>query len=246
MTSNEAESMTTASTPQPPPSGAPFNAVEEVIYRRRSVRAYKKRQVPDYLVRRVLEAGRFAPSAANAMPWKFIVVRDQAMIEEMTRDSVDFCKRLLRLDYTNPRQRRRAWMVRLLQRLMPKSLHPLVLAAMWQIGEGKLGIWHGAPTVIVILADRRAPGNHFIDAGIAGQNMVLAANSLGLGTCWVGFAELLTRVPKWKKQLGIKPPFELAGSIALGFPKGEADGYVTRETHAIDWYDEDGSFSVKY
>ena len=66
-----------------PESGAPFNEVEEVIYRRRSVRVYKKKQVPEYLIQRLLETARFAPSAGNGQTWKFIVIQDPEMIKEM-------------------------------------------------------------------------------------------------------------------------------------------------------------------
>ena len=84
---------TRAPVPEP---GAPFNPVEEIIFNRRSVRYYQKEQVPEYLVRRVLEAGRFAPSAGNAQPWKFVVVQDSVMIEEMTREIVTACRRTVR------------------------------------------------------------------------------------------------------------------------------------------------------
>jgi hypothetical protein len=33
-------------------------------------------------------------------------------------------------------------------------------------------------------------------------------------------------------------------SIALGYPKGQPDGYVNRETKPIDWFAEDGTFKV--
>lgn len=235
-----------SSSAKPPASGAPFNAVEEVIFRRRSVRVYRKRQVPAYLVRRVIEAGRFAPSAGNAMPWKFIVVRDAAMIEEMTSDCIEVCKKLSKLDYTREGRRGRGRITRMLQRMMPNDLHPVPLRAMWEIAEGRFGVWHGAPTVIIILVDTRAPGKCLIDVGITGQNMVLAAHSLGLGTCWVGFVELLNRKPRWKERLGIRKPYIIGNSLALGFPRGSPDGYVPRETHAIDWYAGDGSFRQEY
>ena len=53
-----------------------FTETEKVILSRRSVRWYKKEQVPEFMVKRILEAGRFAPSAGNCQPWKFVVVRE--------------------------------------------------------------------------------------------------------------------------------------------------------------------------
>jgi nitroreductase len=226
---------------EPPQSGDGFNEVEDVIYRRRSVRAYKKAQIPEYLIRRILETGRFAPSAGNGQSWKFMVIRDGEMIEEMTRDVVRKCRRIARLfDYTEPGRERRMWRAKAAQRLMPRALHPVPFGAIKLIAEGRLGVWHGAPTVILLLADRRTPGDERLDLGIAGQNMVLTAHSYGLGTCWVSFATLLAGSKNWKKRLGVEYPYRLYTSIAVGWPKGTPDGYVTRETQAIDWYDEDG------
>jgi len=49
---------------------------QELVRRRRSIRAYRPDPVEEEKLRRVLEAGRLAPSAANRQPWHFIVVRD--------------------------------------------------------------------------------------------------------------------------------------------------------------------------
>ena len=231
----------------PPEQGAPFNPVEDVIYRRRSVRFYQEKQVSEYLVRKILEAGRFAPSAGNAQPWKFIVVQDQKMIAEMTRDVVNICKRITKfVDYTEPGNKRKEWRAKLLQRFMPNGFHPIPFSAMKSMAEGKLSVWHGAPTVIVLLADMRAPGQPELDIGIAGQNMVLTAHSLGLGTCWVSFITPLARSSRWKERLGIRYPYKLVTSIAVGYPRGNPDGHVTRETQAIDWFTEEGTFKVIY
>jgi len=228
-----------------PKPGAEHNAVEQVIFRRRSVRLYQKRPVPEYLVRRILEAGRFAPSAGNGQPWKFIVVRDPAMIEEMRRDVVAGCKKVKKLiDYTQRGAEKKEWRARLLQRFWPNMFHPVPLAAMSLVAEERLGVWHGAGTVILLLADMRAPGKPALDIGIAGQNMVLAAHSMGLGTCWVSFATILETMGKWKDRLDIAYPYKLMTSIGIGFPKGVPDGEISRETQAIDWYATDGSFKI--
>lgn len=48
----------------------------EVIKKRRSVRKYKPDPISDDVLKRILEAGRIAPSAKNIQPWKFIVIKD--------------------------------------------------------------------------------------------------------------------------------------------------------------------------
>ncbi|MCP4753815.1 MAG: nitroreductase [Proteobacteria bacterium] len=50
--------------------------IYEAIALRKSVRAFTGRQVPDEVVKRLLESARLAPSASNRQEWRFVVVRD--------------------------------------------------------------------------------------------------------------------------------------------------------------------------
>jgi len=61
--------------------------VLEAIKTRRSIRKYEKRPVPEELLEKILEAGRWAPSANNAQPWNFIVLRDEGIRRELARVS---------------------------------------------------------------------------------------------------------------------------------------------------------------
>jgi nitroreductase len=51
--------------------------VLEAIKTRRSIRKYKSDPVPEEMMEKILEAGRWAPSANNSQPWKFIVLKDE-------------------------------------------------------------------------------------------------------------------------------------------------------------------------
>jgi nitroreductase len=46
----------------------------EALARRRSVRKYKKQDLPQGTVEKLLEAARLAPSSGNVQPWTFVVV----------------------------------------------------------------------------------------------------------------------------------------------------------------------------
>ncbi len=59
----------------------------EVIKKRKSVRKYNSKKVPDDVLNRILEAGRIAPSAKNIQPWKFVVVRDPALKKQIAEAS---------------------------------------------------------------------------------------------------------------------------------------------------------------
>ena len=231
-----------------PKPGDAFNSVENVIYSRRSVRFYEKnKQVPEYIVRRIIEAGRFAPSAGNGQPWKFIVVQDQKMIKEMEDDVIKKLKLVMRFAwYLGSWTKHKEWVAKFLMRFLPNMFHPVPFGAMRLIADGKLGLWHGAPTVLILLADKRSPGEPSLDTGIAGENMVLTAHSYGLGTCWVSFMTPLKMYAKWRKRLGIRYPYKLVTSIAIGYPRGVPDGNVSRETQAIDWFGENGTFKIVY
>lgn len=214
-------------------------ATEEVILRRRSVRVYKKKQVPEFMIRRILEAGRFAPSAGNCQPWKFVVVRDPELIRGMTDTTVKICK-IFRwmLDYrwTKSVWRRLNAIINI--RLKPNDLHPVPFGAVGFIADRRLSLYHGAPTVILIFKDVRGVGSPDLDCGIAGQNMVLAAHSMGLGTCWVSFAKLAFQYGRrWKKKFGIAYPYKFVTSLSIGWPVGKPDGMVERPTHTVDWYE---------
>ncbi|MFQ5919304.1 MAG: nitroreductase family protein [Thermoplasmata archaeon] len=50
-----------------------------------AVRSFTDQEVPEEMILRVLEAGRWAPSSMNSQPWHFVVVRDRATLQELSR-----------------------------------------------------------------------------------------------------------------------------------------------------------------
>jgi nitroreductase len=58
-----------------------------LIKTRRSVRRYSNKNVSNELIEEIIDAARFAPSAHNHQPWKFIVTRDKDKLEEIAEDS---------------------------------------------------------------------------------------------------------------------------------------------------------------
>ncbi len=77
-----------------------------------------------------------------------------------------------------------------------------------------------SPVVIVGLGDKKAsPTWHVVDTTIALQQMVIAATSKGLGTCWIGsFYE-----DKVRSALEIPERYTVVAMIALGYPKEKVD-----------------------
>jgi len=58
-------------------------ALLSLLKSRRSIRRYRPDPVPDEMVTQILEAGRWAPSASNRQPWSFVVVRDEAIRQQI-------------------------------------------------------------------------------------------------------------------------------------------------------------------
>jgi len=208
-----------------------WNETEKVILTRRSVRVYQDKQVPEELIKRILEAGRFAPSAGNVQPWKFIVVRDPKVLNLLEESTIGACQKIIEMS-GNAKP--------------PQPFHPVPTSGMLNIAARRFGVLHGAPTVILIFKDVRGLHSPDLDCGIAGQNMILAATSLGLGTCWVNFLNVAFEfVPQVKEFFGVEYPFEFLTSFTVGYPKGNPFGMVERDTHAVEWY-ENGSKQVIY
>ncbi len=55
--------------------------VLEAIRTRHSIRAYTDQEVPETTIQELLEAAMCAPSAGNARPWHFVVMRDRAVLD---------------------------------------------------------------------------------------------------------------------------------------------------------------------
>ena len=58
-------------------------SVLEAIMNRKSIRRYKNDPIPEEVLTRILEAARWAPSGKNLQPWRFIVVRDKHLRQEL-------------------------------------------------------------------------------------------------------------------------------------------------------------------
>lgn len=227
------------------PAGKPdlsaWTAVEEVILNRRSTRAFKKEPLPDFMIRRILEAGRYAPSAGNSQPWKFAVVKNPEILEAMEKDAIKVAKLFMWfLDYNRPSFFRRVLLkpyTKMIIRFQKNQLHPVPFGLLSEIAKGNAPVFHGAPTLILLYEDVRGVSCPATDIGICGQNMVLAAHSMGAASCWIGLVKLLMYLPKWRKFFGVKYPYKLNDLIAVGWPKVKSDGKVPKEVQLVDWYE---------
>lgn len=201
------------------------------------------------MIHRVIEAGRFAPSAGNNQPWKYIVIQNRDLISEINQKCKKFIKLIMRgtmpdtwLEKQTPgdsNAKLKKWqkvVTNLLVKWRAGDLDPRARGGMNTVtSDPDYDIF--APTLIIILADKRGIGSIELDTGICAQNMILAAHSLGLGTCYIGLIDGLMMYPGFRKSLGIRHPFEIITSITLGYPQGQIDNIVKREQARVNWID---------
>ena len=83
--------------------------------------------------------------------------------------------------------------------------------------------FYGAPTVIVVLADKNAP-NHVQDASLVMGILMNAAFSLGVDSCWINRAREVFEMPEARallREKGISDDYVGVGNCILGYRSGE-------------------------
>ena len=221
-----------------------WTETEKLIMERRSVRNFKPDPVPEHLIRRVIEAGRFAPSSGNGQPWKFIVVTDKDLIAQMNESVYNSLAMMYNM------YKSEALVQTLLQvyQQLPQSglFDPRVVLGGWGVVARKEAPnFFDAPVVILMACDDRSVGGPQIQAGIAGQNMNLAAVSLGLGFCWNGFSQCIEVDNNLKDKLGLKLPWRVNTALCIGYPKFKQSGIVPREFRPVTWFREGKGMEIE-
>ena len=95
--------------------------------------------------------------------------------------------------------------------------------------------FYGAPTAVVVLADKTVP-THVQDGSLVLGTMLLAASSIGLGSCWINRAKESFETEEGKallRQWGIADTYEGVGICILGYVKGELPAPKARKTDYI-------------
>ncbi len=183
--------------------------VMEAIDNRRSVRAYTDQPVDKTTVEALIKAATHAPSSMNEQPWAFAVIQNPPQLA--------------------------AWSDRINAHLL-KHLKPDSPLAKYRdmISSSDYHIFHRAGTLIIIYA-RLDAHNGAEDCSLAVQNLMLAACSIGLGTCPIGFARLWLNQARIKRSLGIPDDYVPVFPVVVGYPSGEMPPVQRRAPEVLVW-----------
>ena len=180
---------------------------ESCILTRRSTRRFLSRPVPDDALRRIIEAGRHAPSGGNNQTTRLIVIRSREVLDSLAA------------------QVKQAFS----QMEVTEGMYPSLASAI-RASKGERYVFHYGAPVLIVTANRKDYGNNMADCACVLENMMLMANALDLGSCWINQLRWLNEdetLLAAMRALGLEGGERVYGALALGWPDTE-DGLPNR------------------
>ena len=206
------------------------------LRRRRSTRVYKKKPVEIEKLRMILEAGRFAPTGGNRQPCEYIVVRGRGLLDQARTVAIQTLQELGE-SVKEAFRKHDELKEPLPEEFIPIQNYPPVwerMARKWEEGIDLL-LYH-APALILIQTKRGATTSADVDAGLSAMQMVLMAETLGLGTCLNGFlVSAIKRSEDLRKVLKIADDYQVHVTFAVGYPDVEFLRVVARNPAKVEW-----------
>lgn len=192
---------------------------EEAILTRRSTRVYSDRPVEQEKLEQVIAAGRYAPSGGNNQTTHFIVIRNQEILAELAR--------LVKQEFSKMEETPG----------MYKSL-----AGAIRRSKGEVYVFHYNAPVLILTANRIEYGNNIADCACCLENMMIEANALDLGTCWINQLKWLNEnevITQYLRTIGLTEEERVYGALSVGYAK---DGLPDRKAlprtgNPVSWVD---------
>jgi len=181
----------------------------EAIGTRRSVRDYLPDAVSKEAIEQLIEAAIRAPSAVNRQPWSFTVVRDGALLDQIS-------------------ERAKAYMTSARPLALPDHLYE-------KLADPSFHVFYHAPVLIVIAAKTQAPWVSE-DCALAAANLMLAAHASELGACWIGLCQPFLATPEGKRMINLSDSEIPLAPIIIGIPCREP-ALTPRHPPIIRWID---------
>lgn len=167
------------------------------IKNRRSVRNFQLNQVEDELLLLLLEAAVWAPSGSNTQNRYFTAVQNKNLLLLLNEE-----------------------VKKAFQRYMPDLSSPSKTAAKVRSEREDYDFCYHAPTLIIASSPPENV-NGMADCSAAIQNIMLAAHSLNLGTCWINQLRWLSddrQLNAFLLNIGLPENHIIYGSVAVGYP----------------------------
>lgn len=170
----------------------------ENIMTRRSTRKYLDQPVSQELLEKIIETGRYAPSGGNNQSNHFIVIQNKQIINHLVK-LVE--KTFSKMEIT-------------------ENMYGSLKNSINLSKKGGYVFCYNAP-VLIVVANKKDYGNNLADCAIAIENMMLEANELDLGSCYINQLRWLNEdedIISYLQSLGMKDDERVYGSLIVGYP----------------------------
>ena len=186
-----------------------MNSVIEAINKRRSTRAYEQKPIPKNIIEAIIDAGNKAPftSVTRSQPWRFVVVQDPDFKQKLFQTAFPFWK-----NATDGMKEQYPELYEMATCLYNAMDHP------------KDVIYYNAPVIIFVVGP--ATGGA-ISCALACENMMIAAASFGLGSCYTGFGAMVKSNPEVVEALELNENEQIYGPILIGYPQNKPNVAVS-------------------
>jgi nitroreductase len=186
------------------------DATMKVIQDRRSIREFTDEIVSDQDLDKILEAARQAPSGENAQPWRFIIVKDEAMRKKMGAIAGGGSGRRFTAEFVTKKMQER------FANLQDEAKKQ---AAFQKLTSGQVSAFMADAPVNIVVCGKKDVWDMPYDTSAAIENMLLMITALGLGACWVIAPCIDIRdEERIKALLGIPEGFKAVSILSVGHP----------------------------
>ena len=192
----------------------------QLMLSRRSCRNYTEKSVDRSILEDLVKIGITAPSGTNSQKWTFTLLPSRNAVIALGERVAMFFERLNRLAEKS--------YLRYLLKLVGKPQLDTYYRRYFSYIKDVLKLWrrdgsdllfHGATAAILVGSKIRGASCPREDALLATQNILLAAHSMGLGTCLIGFVlHAIQKDKSIQKFAGIPDDETVYAVIALGYP----------------------------
>jgi len=186
-----------------------MNPVIEAIKNRMSIRSYKPKPIPKDIINTIIEAGNQAPSRGREeketkkflfQPWRFVVVKDPEFKQKLVQTTLPFWKKMTEsMKETHP------------------EIYKQVMMQYEAMPEPKDMVYYSAPVILFVIG----LAGYDVSCALACENIMVAATSFGLGSCYVGFGAMVKGNADVVQALELTDDERIYGPILLGYPKDE-------------------------
>ncbi|MFX1279730.1 MAG: nitroreductase family protein [Promethearchaeota archaeon] len=173
-----------------PSSLVSYETIQKFMSAKRSIRGFKKKKVPRTILQKVLDSMKYAPTGANIRTLKCTIISDDDKIKKLSEVIMDA----------------------IIESNMPMYNERLKKAR----ERGIDTIFYNAPHVMIIHSENPRDG---MNSTIALTYGMLSAQSLGLGTCWIGVAHGVLSSNKQVREEMVGIHGNVWGVIIIGYPK---------------------------